>query len=72
MVDAVQFLPDHKPWPEGVFADSTSPTGYRLTTLESTAPGFEVTPGDWIITGVAGERWACKDEIFRQTYEPHP
>jgi hypothetical protein len=27
-------------------------------------------PGDWIITGVQNERYPCKDEIFRATYEP--
>jgi|MudIll2142460700_1097286.scaffolds.fasta_scaffold10236_9 hypothetical protein len=27
-------------------------------------------PNDWIITGVKGERYACKDEVFRTTYEP--
>ncbi len=27
-------------------------------------------PGDWIITGVRGEQYPCKDEIFRMTYEP--
>lgn len=25
--------------------------------------------GDWIITGVKGERYPCKDDIFRATYE---
>ena len=25
---------------------------------------------DWIIRGVAGEFYACRDDIFRQTYEP--
>jgi hypothetical protein len=25
--------------------------------------------GDWIITGVAGEKYACKPEIFNQIYE---
>jgi hypothetical protein len=25
---------------------------------------------DWIIRGVQGELYACKDLIFRQTYEP--
>lgn len=29
-----------------------------------------VEPGDWIITGVKGERYPCKDDIFRATYEP--
>lgn len=28
------------------------------------------SPGDWIITGVANERYPCKDAIFRATYEP--
>lgn len=28
-----------------------------------------VCPGDWIITGVAGEYYPCKDPIFRATYE---
>jgi len=27
-------------------------------------------PGDWIITGVAGEKYPCKHEIFAQTYWP--
>ena len=29
-----------------------------------------VTPGDWIITGVKGEHYACKPDIFETTYEP--
>lgn len=28
-----------------------------------------VCPGDWIITGVAGEHYPCKPEIFQATYE---
>ncbi len=28
------------------------------------------SPGDWIITGVKGEKYPCKDDIFRMTYEP--
>ena len=26
-------------------------------------------PRDWIITGVKGEQYPCKDDIFRLTYE---
>lgn len=26
--------------------------------------------GDWIITGVNGERYPCKPDIFDKTYEP--
>jgi hypothetical protein len=28
-----------------------------------------VCPGDWIITGVKGERYPCKPDIFEATYE---
>jgi len=28
-----------------------------------------VTPGDWIITGVSGEVYPCKPDIFVATYE---
>jgi hypothetical protein len=31
---------------------------------------MRVSDGDWIITGVKGEKYPCKDEIFRATYEP--
>lgn len=38
-----------------------------IDTLEQ---GHRVCPGDWIITGVKGERYPCKPEIFAATYEP--
>lgn len=28
------------------------------------------SPGDWIIEGVNGEFYPCKDDIFRKTYDP--
>lgn len=37
-----------------------------IDTLEG---GHIVTPGDWIITGVAGEKYPCKPAIFEATYE---
>lgn len=40
--------------------------GY-VKTLEG---GHIVTPGDWIITGVKGEHYPCKPDIFEATYEP--
>lgn len=30
---------------------------------------MHVSPGDWIITGVQGERYPCKPDIFAATYE---
>lgn len=29
-----------------------------------------VSQGDWIITGVKGEHYPCKPDIFEMTYEP--
>lgn len=28
-----------------------------------------VSPGDWIITGIKGEKYPCKPDIFERTYE---
>lgn len=37
-----------------------------IDTLEG---GHVVCPGDWIITGVAGQLYPCKPAIFEATYE---
>jgi len=37
-----------------------------IDTLEG---GHIICPGDWIITGVKGERYPCKPNIFEATYE---
>lgn len=29
-----------------------------------------VSDGDWVITGVSGEFYPCKPDIFEKTYEP--
>ncbi len=31
---------------------------------------MNVSDGDWIITGVQGEHYPCKPDIFAATYEP--
>jgi hypothetical protein len=31
---------------------------------------LRVEPGDWIITGIAGENYPCKPDIFKQLYTP--
>lgn len=38
-----------------------------VPTLEGDFTGH---PGDWLITGVKGEMYVCRDDIFRMTYEP--
>jgi len=37
-----------------------------IDTLEA---GHRVCPNDWIITGVQGETYPCKPDIFAATYE---
>lgn len=37
-----------------------------IDTLEG---GHRVCPGDYIITGVKGEHYPCKPDIFKDTYE---
>lgn len=38
--------------------------------IETLEGRMRVSPGDWIITGVAGECYPCKPDIFEATYEP--
>lgn len=40
---------------------------WGLRTLEGTMLAM---PGDWIIRGVKGELYPCKNDIFEATYEP--
>ena len=37
--------------------------------IETLEGGHTVCPGDWIITGVQGEHYPCKPDIFEQTYD---
>ncbi len=39
---------------------------FVIPTLEG---NMNVIDGDWIITGVKGEKYPCKDNIFEMTYE---
>jgi hypothetical protein len=38
--------------------------------IDTKEGGHIVCPGDWIITGVQGERYPCKPDIFAATYDP--
>lgn len=40
--------------------------------IRTGGPNDNVTvhPGDWIITGVNGEKYPCRPDIFEKTYEP--
>jgi hypothetical protein len=72
VIEAVQltestYTADH-PNPEhviGVLYDPRTMTA-QVETLEGTMTG---NLGDWLITGVAGEHYFCKPDIFETTYE---
>jgi hypothetical protein len=38
--------------------------------IDTKEGGHIVCPGDWIVTGVQGERYPVKPDIFTATYEP--
>lgn len=41
-------------------------TAWGVETIE----GFmHVRPGDYIITGIKGEKYPCREDIFEETYE---
>lgn len=31
---------------------------------------LRAAPGDWIITGIRGEQYPCKPDVFEKTYQP--
>ena len=38
-------------------------------TIDTLEGRMIASPGDWIITGVHGEKYPCKPDIFEKTYE---
>lgn len=42
----------------------------RRTTIHTLEGDMVGEPGDWLITGVEGEQYPCKDSVFQATYEP--
>lgn len=73
VIEAEQFFKHKSPYPDGVLFDMFDypdgcqrPGSFRIETLEGT---LGVSEGDWIITGVKGERYPCKPDIFEATYE---
>lgn len=74
VVDASQFLPAFNQIPAGVISDGlgdprTDPDKFSWI-VETLEGSLHVSDGDWIITGIRGEHWAIKPDIFADTYEP--
>lgn len=66
--------PDSRTCSSGIFRKRVPVFAYRyegnkplvIHTLEG---DMTALPGDWIITGISGEQYACKPDIFAATYE---
>lgn len=77
VVDAVQWLKDGDHYKvtmcDPVQAELTCiHCGFYLKQhgwIDTLEGGHRVCPGDWIITGVRGEHYPCKNDIFVETYE---
>lgn len=66
VIEAVQFRAE-EPWPDGVTASASG-----APVVETLEGQMQVTDRDWIITGVKGERYPCKPDIFTATYTRAP
>lgn len=42
---------------------------YVVIIIKTLEGDMELTPGNWLIRGVAGEFYPCEASIFEQTYE---
>lgn len=75
MVDAIQITDE---WFDGDHPNDLHPAdrrityvpGNRVVVIETIEGNMTAGVGDWIITGVEGEVYPCKDSIFKKTYEP--
>lgn len=70
IIEAVQFDPHRQPWPDGVIPwREVQPRDGSWGYIETLEGRMHVMGGEYIITGVAGEKYPCKEAIFAQTYE---
>lgn len=65
VIEANQFNAGSRAYPDGV-CYCGSPSGAHVHTLEGP---LAVSDKDWIITGVKGEKYPCKPDIFAATYD---
>jgi hypothetical protein len=78
-IEAMRWMGDNRArllaWagPAGARSDCVYVCGDGVTLMIETREGaMQARIGDWIIRGVKGELYACKPDIFEQTYEEVP
>ena len=67
VIEAEQWFPG-KPV-DGVIESDPDSTTQFAPFVETLEGPLNVSPGDWIITGIKGEKYPCKPDIFEATYE---
>lgn len=71
IVEAEQFKVEGEPGPGAMFMEWPilfDEAGYFLVIPTLEGP-HRANEGDWIITGIKGEKYPCKPDIFEATYE---
>jgi len=68
VIEATQWFKDGDHWAVARY-ESHDPDMKGHGWIKTLEGGHIVTPGDWIITGVKGEHYPCKPDIFEATYE---
>lgn len=63
-LDWLRGMPD---WAAGATQDRRGSESLFVQTLEGV---MEARPGDWLIKGIKGEVYPCRDDVFAATYEP--
>ena len=76
VIEAEQWLPKKENWPGRAAPDELGVVWYFDATgtiaegkIDTPEGQHQVAIGDWIITGIKGEKYPCKPDIFEQTYE---
>lgn len=71
IVDAVQWK--RNDFPMGDYWQGTDSTGVEWTVMEKrirTLEGFmRVSDGNWVVTGIMGEKYPVQNDIFLATYD---
>ena len=65
VLEAVQWF-KHGDHPAVLAGPAGDADGY----IDTPEGRLRVEAGDWIITGIAGENYPCKPDIFEQLYTP--
>ncbi len=68
VIEAEQFTKDYTP--EGVVVNAIPIEPWKVTyTIQTLEGTMMLHYGDWVITGVRGEKYSCREDIFNETYE---